>query len=278
MADLALGGLRVRHLSAGTLALDGGAMFGVVPKTMWERVYPADAKNRIRVGMNLLLVEGPFGNLLVDTGAAAVESPKMREIYDLEVADPLAGTGLAEADIDHVVLTHLHFDHAGGATRRDGDNWAPRYENATYWLDATEWEHGINPNERERASYLPHTYEPLEAAGALRLVEGEAEILPGVTLVPAPGHTAGHRVVRFADGGEEAWYLADLVPTTRHLPLPWIMAYDLEPLVTLATRKALYPRFVDTKARLFFEHDEAPTSGWAVGGPKRVRFSEAPGG
>lgn len=272
-----LGDLSVRHLSAGTLALDGGAMFGVVPKTMWSRVYPADDRNRILLGMCLLLVEGPGGRVLVDTGATAFSEGRMAEIYDVKSRDPLAGTGLSPEDIDHVVLTHLHFDHAGGATVRTGGTWAPRYPRAAYWVDRTEWETANGPGERERASYLPESFVPLEEAGVLRLVDGrEDEVVPGVTMVAAPGHTRGHRVVRVAGGDEEGWFLADLVPTTRHLPLPWIMAYDLEPLVTLESRKALYPRFVDRPVRLWFEHDPEPTSGYAVSSGSRIAFSASP--
>ncbi|MBC8514489.1 MBL fold metallo-hydrolase [bacterium] len=271
--ELSVGNLRIRLLSAGTLRLDGGAMFGVVPKTMWGKVYPSDEENRITLGMNTPLIEGPWGTMLIDTGALGVQSEKLKKIYQIKNRDPLEGTGLSPGDINHVLLTHLHFDHTGGSTRKEGEKWVPRYYNATYWIGAEEWARACQPNEREKGSYFPETFRPLEAAGLVSFIEGKVEVLPGVVSVPAPGHTPGHRVVQFQCESAQAWFLADLVPTTRHLPLPWIMAYDHEPLVTLESRKRIFPLFVDRPIPLLFEHDKDPTIGFAVTTPKGIAFS-----
>ncbi len=263
---------RVRPVDAGSLWLDGGAMFGVVPKPLWSRGTPADERNRIPLAMRCLLVETDEATVLIDTGLGNKESDKFRSIYAVSneghptrLETSLAALGVEPPDIDVVVATHLHFDHAGGGTVRDPDgSLKPSFPRARYVVSRGEYDFARLDNERVRASYIPANFEPLAAAGCLDLVEGGSEIVPGVWLVPTPGHTPHHQSIRVDLGGEEVLYLADLVPTTAHLPLPWIMGYDVEPLVTLESKRAALTRAAEEGWWLAFEHDPWVAWGRAV--------------
>jgi len=252
--------LEWKLVSDGTIALDGGAMFGVVPKTIWNRVIEADQSNRVRLGVNCLLIRTPTANVLVDTGCGAKYSAKQVDIYQIRrepgLIGELARLGVAPEQIDIVVNTHLHFDHAGGNTvvAEDG-RVVPSFPNARHIVQRQEFEDAGNPNERNRASYFPENWEPLRATGQLELVEGTVEILPGLFLEPTPGHTLGHQSVRIADGNRTLFFLGDLCPTSRHVPLAWIMSYDLYPLTTLETRREVYARALEEGWLLAFQHD-----------------------
>jgi glyoxylase-like metal-dependent hydrolase (beta-lactamase superfamily II) len=260
-----LGGLTIHALQAGGQRLDGGAMFGVVPKPLWERRISADERNRIQLGMRCLLIEHSHGLVLVDTGLGNKESAKFHDIYGIENAgqggdtlleDALAAAGVRPADITLVINTHLHFDHAGGNTRRDdAGQIVPTFPNATYVVQRGELDYATHTNERTGASYFAQNWAPLIATGQLRLVEGPLELLPGITLRPTPGHTPHHQAVVISDGGETACFVADLIPTAAHLPLPWIMGYDVEPLVTLESKRALLHDATAGEWLLVFEHD-----------------------
>ena len=262
-----VGSLTCHALEAGLQRLDGGAMFGVVPKPLWERRIACDERNRIPLAMRCLLVEHDAGLVLIDTGAGNKESAKFVDIYGLENAgadgrtaleDALAELGYRPADVAWVVNTHLHFDHAGGNTWRDpAGAIRPAFPNARYVVQRGELEFALTPNERIQASYLPHNYEPI----AFEAVAGERELLPGIRCLPTPGHVPWHQAVVVKSGGEVACFLGDLVPTTHHLPLVWIMGYDLEPLRTLETRRALYARAEAEGWMLVFEHDPAVALG-----------------
>jgi len=262
-----VGSLTVHALQAGLQQLDGGAMFGVVPKTLWERKIPADARNRIPLGMRCLLIEHADGLVLIDTGVGDKESEKFHGIYGVENA-PLGGVGptqlesaLAEAgfsaaDVTLVINTHLHFDHAGGNTRSASDGGAvPSFPNARYVARRGEWDWAHRANERTSASYFPHNYEPLRAAGVLELVDADVELLAGISLRHTPGHTPHHQGVLIESSGERLFYLADLAPTTAHVPLPWIMGYDVEPLVTLESKRRLWAEATAERWTMVFEHD-----------------------
>jgi glyoxylase-like metal-dependent hydrolase (beta-lactamase superfamily II) len=267
-----LGRLTVHAIQAGGQQLDGGAMFGVVPKPLWERRIPADARNRIPLGMRCLLVEHDDGLVLVDTGLGNKEDAKFRDIYGVDNAgadnagadgrtrleDGLRALGYRPEDVRRVVLTHLHFDHAGGATYRDAAG-AIRltFPAARHTVQRGEWDYATRPNERTGASYLPPNYVPLAEAGALDFVDGEVEVVPGVRVLPTPGHTPHHQSVLVESAGETLCFLADLVPTAAHLPLPWIMGYDVEPLVTLETKRRLLARAAAEGWLVMFEHDAA---------------------
>jgi glyoxylase-like metal-dependent hydrolase (beta-lactamase superfamily II) len=262
-----VGRLRCHALEGGRQALDGGAMFGVVPKPLWERRIPADARNRIPLALRCLLVEHDAGLVLIDTGLGNKESAKFKEIYGVanegaggrtRLEDALAELGHGPGDVRWVVNTHLHFDHAGGNTFRDGGGAvAPTFANARYVVQRRELEFARHTNERTAASYLPPNFEPV----SFHLVDGEAEPLPGIRCLPTPGHVPFHQSIVVESAGERACFLADLVPTTAHLPLPWIMGYDLEPLVTLESKRRLYARAEAEGWLLVFEHDPAVAAG-----------------
>jgi len=264
-----LGRFTIHALEAGLQRLDGGAMFGVVPKPLWEKRIPADARNRIPLAMRCLLVETPDALVLIDTGAGNKENEKFRDIYGLEnegsptrLEDALAQAGFKPDDVDVVIDTHLHFDHAGGNTYVDADgNVHPSFPAATYYVQKGEWEYAHWNNERIRASYLPPNFDPLLATNQMKFVEGVTEILPGITVIPTPGHTPHHQSVLVTSEDETACFLADLIPTSAHLPYPWIMGYDVEPLVTLETKKNLLARAKAGNWLLVFEHD--PIVAWS---------------
>jgi len=267
VTSFTVGRLTCHALEGGLQHLDGGAMFGVVPKPLWEKRIPADARNRIPLALRCLLVEHDDGLLLIDTGLGNKENDKFREIYGVENAgadgrtrleDALAELGHTPADVRWVINTHLHFDHAGGNTwctpRGDIERSFPR---ARYVVQAGDLEFARGRNERTTASYLPHNFETVD----FDLISGEHEVLPGIRCIPTPGHVPYHQSVLVQSGGETACFLADLVPTSAHLPLPWIMGYDVEPLVTLETRRRLYPRAEAEGWRLVFEHDASVVMG-----------------
>ena len=256
--------------------LDGGAMFGVVPKTLWERKIAADAKNRIPLGMRCLLIEHPDGLVLIDTGVGNKESEKFHAIYGVEnspvgAAGPtqlesaLAEAGFTPADVTLVINSHLHFDHAGGNTRRGEDGSAvPSFSNARYVVRRGEWDWAHRANERTSASYFAHNYEPLRASGQLELVDADLELVQGIALRHTPGHTPHHQGIVVEWAGERLFYLADVCPTAAHVPLPWIMGYDVEPLVTLESKRKLWAEAVADRWTVVFEHDAVNAFGRIV--------------
>ena len=260
-----LGRWRVHAIQAGGQRLDGGAMFGVVPKPLWERRIAADERNRIPMGMRCLLVEHDDGLVLIDTGAGNKETQKFYDIYGIENAgaggrtaleDGVRATGHDPAQVSLVVNTHLHFDHAGGNTFRDeGGALRLAFPNARYLVQAGEYAYATHTNERTAASYFPHNFQPVLEAGRLDLVGGEREILPGVRVLPTPGHTPHHQSILITSAGESAFFAADLIPTHAHLPLPWIMGYDVEPLVTLESKRWVLARAAAEGWLVVFEHD-----------------------
>jgi glyoxylase-like metal-dependent hydrolase (beta-lactamase superfamily II) len=260
-----LGAFRLHALEAGLQRLDGGAMFGVVPKPLWEKRVPADERNRIPLALRCLLVETPDALVLVDTGIGNKEDEKFRDIYGVENdGDPtrleaaIRDAGHDPSDVDIVISTHLHFDHAGGNTVREPDHGIrPAFPGARHVVQQGELAFAHRDNERIRASYMSKNYDPVSEAGLWELVDGPAEIVPGISVVPTPGHTPHHQSVLVRSEGDTACFLADLVPTTAHLPLPWIMGYDLEPLVTLESKRELLGRAAREQWLLVFEHDPA---------------------
>lgn len=271
-----VGSLRVHALQAGLQQLDGGAMFGVVPKPLWERKIAADARNRIPLGMRCLLIEHPDALVLVDTGLGNKESAKFHDIYGVEnspvgtvgptqLESALAEAGFAPADVDVVINTHLHFDHAGGNTMV-GESGAVSHSfpNARYIVRRGEWDWAHQTNERTAASYFPANFDPLREAGRLELVDADGEVLPGIALRRTSGHTPHHQGVLLTSGAERLFYLADLSPTVAHVPLPWIMGYDVEPLVTLETKRAVWREASEEAWLVMFEHDAAHAWGRIV--------------
>ncbi len=280
-----IGDFTVHAIQAGGQRLDGGAMFGVVPKPLWEKRIPADERNRIQLGMRCLLVEHPSGLILIDTGAGNKEDAKFKDIYGLEnegaggatmLEDGLTEIGVARTDIALVINTHLHFDHAGGNTRaREDGTLEVTFPNATYIVRRGEYDYAMHTNERTAASYFDRNFAPVEAAEKLELVAREKTIVKGIRVVPTPGHTPFHQSVLIESGGERAFYLGDLVPTHAHLPLPWIMGYDVEPLVTLETKRRILKQAVDENWLLIFEHDATVPWGRVEHDGKAYRLSGA---
>jgi glyoxylase-like metal-dependent hydrolase (beta-lactamase superfamily II) len=253
-----LGELEFHIVSDGSVFFDGGAMFGVIPKTMWEKKCPADSRNRIELAMNCLLIRAGGKRILVETGAGDKLSPKLRDIYGLQGSQllmRLRDYGVAPKDIDIVINTHLHFDHCSGNTRMEKDKAVATFPNAQYLVQKGEYEHALNPTERDRATYFASNYVSLAQTGQLRLIDGDDEIVPGVEVVRVPGHTSNMLCVKLTGGGKTAFFLADLVPMTAHLPLPWIMGYDLYPMTTLENKKKWIPRIVREEWIALFGHD-----------------------
>ena len=254
-----LGELEFHVISAGHVLLDGGAMLGVIPKPMWEKKMPPDARNHITLSMNSLLIHAGGKRILVETGAGDKMNAKLRDIYGLDgpfLDQALRKHDLQPADIDIVVNTHLHFDHCGGNTRIEKDKVVPAFPNAHYVVHHAEYEHALHPTERDRASYFPENYEPVKAAGQFELLEHDAEVAPGVELIQLPGHVANMFGVKLTGGGKTAFLFGDLVPTTAHLPLPWIMGYDLYPMATLENKKHWIPEVVREGWLALFAHDD----------------------
>ena len=253
------GQFELHLISDGSVWLDGGAMFGVVPKSLWEKKTSPDEKNRIRLGLNCLLIRTAEKTLLIDTGCGFNYTEKEFEIYRIEhetdILQELEKIDVSPEKVDFVINTHYHFDHCGGNTRREGEELVPSFPNATYLVSRQEYEDANHPNERTVATYMPHNWKPLEDRGLLQKVDKDQEIVPGVTLVSTPGHTAGHQSVKVESEGKILFYLADLCPTSAHVALPWIMGIDLFPLTTLEVRKRIYAQAVDEEWLLFFEHD-----------------------
>jgi glyoxylase-like metal-dependent hydrolase (beta-lactamase superfamily II) len=260
MPRLILGAWTAHTLETGTLWLDGGAMFGSVPKALWNRTNPADEKNRIRLAMRCLLLEGEGRRILVDDGVGDKFTARFGEIFRVETEPhslerSLAALGLGPEDVTDVVLTHLHFDHAGGSTRRSGDRLVPRLPRARYYVQRRNWENAAAPNARERASYLAENFVPLHEAGVLTLWDGAQQPWPGIELFTADGHTRGQQLVRVNGGGETLYFVADLIPTASHVRIPFVMGYDMAAIETMAEKRALLERASREGAWICLEHD-----------------------
>ena len=283
-----LGDLRIHAIQAGGQQLDGGAMFGVVPKVLWQRKIAADERNRIPMGMRCLLVEHPDGLVLFDTGAGNKEDQKFIDIYgmDLQADVPeqrpdetaleagIRALGFTPDDVRVVINTHLHFDHAGGNTRRNADGAiVAAFPNATYIVQRGEYDWATHTNERTAASYFPPNFEPIRAQGRLELVEGDVELLPGISARLTPGHVPFHQSLLLESRGEKACFLGDVMPTAHHVPMPWIMGYDVEPLRTLESKRALLREADAEHWLLIFEHDAHTAWGTVAKDAKGYAFT-----
>lgn len=247
-------------LSDGRFRLDGGAMFGVVPKTMWGRVMPADDRNRITLGLNCLLIRAGKDIMVVETGTGEKFDAKRQDIFGIDhsvtLLDSLAARGVSPDDVTHVVNTHLHFDHCGWNTRL-GPNGkpVPTFPRARYWVQRGEYQHALQPTERDRASYLYENLQPMADSNQWLFPEADTEVVPGIELIRIPGHTRDMQGVRLRSGGRTAFFFADMVPTTAHLQYPWIMGYDLYPMMTLEQKKKWIPEALKDEWLCLFAHD-----------------------
>jgi len=278
---LHIGRFELRTLSDGFFGLDGGAMFGVVPRVLWEKTNPPDRHNRIRLALRCLLVAAEDERIVVDTGVGRKYGAKFDAMFNLDDSDnllaSLARHGLAPEDITTVIQTHLHFDHCGWATRPDGGGgFLPTFPNARYVVQAAEWYDANHLNRRTRGSYRPDDFLPLEKAGLLQLVDGDEEIVPGVRVMRTGGHTRGHQIALVADADRTAVFWGDLIPTASHIEIPYIMGYDTLPLETTEQKERLVERAVTENWLCVFEHEPGPGVGHIRRDGKRYAFEPLP--
>lgn len=255
-----IGSYSLYAIETGRFGLDGGAMFGIVPKPLWSRRIAADDRNRIPLNMRCLLLEGQGRVILVDNGLGEKYDEKFADIYAIDedyptLGESLGSAGFSEEDVTDVILTHLHFDHCGGSTRKTANGIELTFPNARYHVQRAHWEWALDPNQRERASFFDDNLGPLAASDQLSLLEGQMELFPGIELILVNGHTESQQLVKVSDEETTLVFVADLLPTTAHLRLPWIMAYDVRPLVTLEEKARFLQEAVEGGWHFFFEHD-----------------------
>lgn len=256
------GDFTMHHFIERRFQLDGGSMFGVIPKKIWSKMAHSDSDNLIDIQTNLYLVNTGDKKILCDTGLGTTLSEREQKIYSTQgeskIESGLAEIGFAPDEIDYVILTHLHTDHAGGAVKQsneDRETLVPRFKNARYIVQKEEWDDAMNPNERTSAVYIPKRLLPLQQAGQLDLVDGDIELLRGVKLVKTGGHTAGHMGVEFSSGGETVVYYADIIPSSHHFKVPYVAAVDLYPLETMKVKRSLNKRAKAGEIKIAFDHD-----------------------
>ena len=252
-----IGAYEIYSVETGSFWLDGGSLFGVIPKVIWQKSVHPDERNRVKLVARCLLLRESKRVILIDTGNGTKNTDKFREIYSLDNTDSdlyksLEKCSVRAEDVTDVILTHLHFDHSGGATTRSG---APAFPNARYYVQKRQWAQALNPTERDRASYITTDYLPLMDSGVLELLDGELELFPGVHILLSDGHTPALQMVKVCGDGKTLFYPGDLVPFTSHIPLPYIPAFDLQPLVTLEEKKKILKMAADENWKLFFGHD-----------------------
>lgn len=261
-----LGAFEIYPVTDGRFRLDGGAMFGVVPRVLWEKCCPADERNRVQLSLTCLLIRAHGKNILVDTGLGDKLDAKVRDMFAVDRTPPLPESlrrvGLAADDIHMVINTHLHFDHCGGNTAGKDGALAPAFKKATYFIQRGEYEDAVNVNERTRASYRSENFAPLTDFKQWEFLEGDTELLPGVSVMVTRGHTRCHQGVKIESDGQVAFYLGDLIPTVSHLPLPYIMGYDLYPLQTLDAKRRFLDKAFQERWLLIFEHDPKVSMGY----------------
>ncbi len=270
-----LGQFQIEVLSDGGFGLDGGQMFGVVPKVMWEKELPADAQNRVYLGLTCLLVKAGPKKVLIETGIGDKFDAKFADVYAVDrstnLLAELAREGVRPDEVDIVINTHLHFDHCGWNTRQENGRTVPTFPRARYFIQRGEWNHALQPSERDRASYRSDFF--VDAEHQTDFLDGDAEIIPGIQVEVVPGHVRDLQCVWIESEGESACFISDLVPTTAHLRYPWIMAFDLYPLDTLAGKKRLLPKLAERGSFVIFPHDRrTPVARVAeVAGEIRIR-------
>lgn len=257
---ISLGKFTIYGLRDGYFYLDGGTMFGVVPKVLWEKIYAPDEQNRIKMGLNSLLIQTDQTLVLVETGIGPGLDAKGTYFYSVEREPGLLGEiknlGFNPEDIDYVINTHLHFDHCGGNTfQNDEGEWVPTFPKAQYIIQKGEWEYALEPSFRDKPSYMRNNFLPLEEFGCLRLVEGNTPITQGVEVILAPGHTAYHQCVKIYSDNEVLFFLGDMVPMSAHAGLSYIMSYDLYPLETLVNKKKYFEYAISEEWIVAFVHD-----------------------
>jgi glyoxylase-like metal-dependent hydrolase (beta-lactamase superfamily II) len=274
-----LGGWHFRAYTDGLFRLDGGSMFGVVPRVLWEKQHPPDGMNRIQLTLRCLVADGGGRRFLIDTGLGDRWDDKGKGMFDIErrpahLLSEFALDGVSPESITDVILTHLHFDHCGGAVRRDGDQLKPAFPAARYWVQKQQWNWASSPTERDRASFRSDDFAPLADAGCLELVDGSHEIAPGVRVRPIHGHTPGQQMVEFHTDDGVVAYCGDLIPFASQVHAPWIMGFDLNPLLTLTEKKEFLSRASEDEYVLVFEHDPVVEAATVEFADDRFRIKE----
>jgi glyoxylase-like metal-dependent hydrolase (beta-lactamase superfamily II) len=276
-----IGNYTLIGLETGRFSLDGGAMFGVVPKVIWNKSNPADTRNRIELALRVLLIMDAEHRILIDTGIGDGWNEKFEDIYAIDqsrnnIKNSLGKIKLTTEEITDVIMTHLHFDHAGGATFVDNDrSIKPTFPNATYYVQKKHYEWAIKPSEKDQGSFVKDRYVPLYHQGKLKLLEGELELFPGIFIKLSDGHTIAQQTVLVKDSEKTLFHPGDMIPTSSHVPLPFMMGYDNFPLITLEEKKSILTRAVSGNWMIFFEHDPKHAAtfvrqtekGFAAGGP-----------
>ena len=255
-ARFSLGDFELIAVSDGIYRLDGGGFFGVVPKVLWEKKARPDEKNRVPTGLNSVVVRTGKQTVLIETGIGNKLSDKMKEIYGqpAQLLENLSAAGIAPEEIAIVINSHLHFDHCGWNTVRQGEKIAATFPKAKYYVQEGEWKHA-HENQRDGVSYITENYDPLVESGQMTLLRGDAQIVPGISVRVYPGHTRAMQAIMVQSGGKTACYISDLIPTSAHLDLNWVMSYDLYPLETIESRKRYYAEAVPQKWLTMFTHD-----------------------
>lgn len=252
--------MKLTKIETGNFKLDGGAMFGVVPKVMWNKLYPSDENNLCNWAMRCLLVEHEDRKILIDTGMGDKQSENFFRHYhpngDASLKKSIAQAGLSPQDITDVIITHMHFDHVGGAVDKTTEGkLITAFPKAKYWISKAQWDWANNPNQREKASFLPENFVPIQESGQLQLVEQEMELMPGIELKLFDGHTQGQLIPYIRYQNTTLVYGGDLMPSAAHIPMPYVMSYDTKPLITLEDKKKLYAEVIPNKYAIFLEHD-----------------------
>ncbi len=260
-----IGKYDVRFLPTASFGLDGGAMFGIIPKVLWQKTNPPDDANRITLGTRCILLQSDSKNILVDTGIGDFWDEKFNKIYRIDKSESyleksLKDLNLSAGDITDVILTHLHFDHTGGSTVLDNEKMIPAFPNANYYVQKKHFEWAMNPSDRDKGSFIQNRFVPLHENGVLNFIEGDSRFDDEIELLVINGHTFAQQMIKLSGGNETLLFCGDLIPTASHVPVPYVMGYDIQPLVTVEEKKKYLSLAVEEEWKLVFEHDPFVTA------------------
>ncbi|MFA5805518.1 MAG: MBL fold metallo-hydrolase [Melioribacteraceae bacterium] len=255
-----IGKYELKVIETGVFGLDGGAMFGIIPKPLWSKFNPADEQNRVTLHARNLLLVSDSRKILIDTGIGSDWDEKFKQIYRLDqskltLSDSLNKLKIKPEDITDVLLTHLHFDHTGGSTYLKDGNWIPTFPNAKYYVQKKHFEWALNPTDRDRGSFIQNRYVPLHKEGLLNFIDGDVSFDDEIEFLTINGHTSFQQMIKVHDSSNTVLFCGDLFPFTSHIPIPYVMGYDLQPLVTVQEKKKILPIAIEQNWKLFFEHD-----------------------